>query len=354
MKLRHIFTIVLITITASQIIFAQEDSESWEISNRIIPPPTCASEKLYQSIASTPQPDREAVQVIPENPEQWKVFQQQRDAVAANKATQLAEAISIKVTEKQMAGVTVRLIEPAELDKSFSNALFIHIHGGAYILNAGEAGIIEAILIVHRIKIPVLSVDYRMPPDHPFPAALDDAVAVYEQVLQDYPDHTIFLGGTSAGGGLSMATILKLKEKGLKLPNALFAGTPWTDLTKTGDSYYIMDGIDRLLICYEGILEGGAKLYANGQDLKEPLISPVYGDLSGFPPTMLVSGTRDLFLSNTVRAHRKLRNSGVKTDLVVIEGLSHGDYLFAAESQESLDVFSDLSHFLSVHMSKDK
>lgn len=151
-----------------------------------------------------------------------------------------------------------------------------------------------------------------------------------------------------------MATILKLKEKGVKLPNALFAGTPWTDLTKTGDSYYINDGIDRLLICYEGLLEEGAKLYTNGKDLKEPLISPVYGDLSGFPPTMLVSGTRDLFLSNTVRAHRKLRNSGVEADLVVIEGLSHGDYLFAADSQESFDVFADLSHFLSAHMSKDK
>ena len=333
-------------------IFAQENPVAWEISNRIIPPPSGASENLFQSIATTPQPNREVVLAIPENAEQWKAFQQKRDAVAAGNAIKLANALSVKMTEKQMAGVTVRLIEPAEVDKSFSNALFFHIHGGAYIMNAGAAGTIEAILIAHRIKIPVLSVDYRMPPDHPFPAALDDAVAVYEKVLKDYPNHTIFLGGTSAGGGLSMATILKLKEKGVKLPNALFAGTPWTDLTKTGDSYYIMDGIDRLLICYEGLLEGGVKLYANGRDLKEPLISPIYGDMSGFPPTMLVSGTRDLFLSNTVRANRKLRNSGVETDLVVIEGLSHGDYLFAAESQESLDVFSDLSHFLHAHMNK--
>ncbi len=354
MKSMHLFTIVLISITSSLTLFAQEESVSWEISNRIIPPPKGASEQLYHSIALTPQPDKDAVLAIPDNAEQWKVFQQQRDVVAANKAAQLAKALLIKVTEKQMAGVTVRLIESAELDKSFSNTIFIHLHGGAYILNAGEAGIIEAILIAHRVMIPVLSVDYRMPPDYPFPAAIDDAVAVYEQVLQEYPNHTIFLGGTSAGGGLSMATILKLKEKGLKLPNALFAGTPWTDLTKTGDSYYIMDGIDRLLICYEGILEGAAKLYANDKDLKEPLISPIYGDLSGFPPTMLMSGTRDLFLSNTVRAHRKLRNSGVEADLVVIEGLSHGDYLFAAESQESLDVFSDLSHFLSSHVSNKK
>jgi len=354
MKLQFLLTAVLITIITSQFLFAQEESSTWNIRNRMIPPPSGASEQLYRSIASTPQPNRDAVMAIPETTEQWKAFQQQRDAAGASKAVQLAKSLSVKITEKQIAGVTVRLIEPAELDKAFSNVLFIHIHGGAYIFNAGEAGITEAILIAHRIKIPVLSVDYRMPPDHPFPAALDDAMTVYEQVLKDYPDHTIFLGGTSAGGGLSMATILKLKEKGIKLPDGLLAGTPWTDLTKTGDSYYIMDGIDRLLVCYEGILEESAKLYANGRDLKKPLISPIYGDLSGFPPTMLVSGTRDLFLSNTVRAHRKLRNSGVETDLVVIEGLSHGDYLFAAESQESLDFFADLSHFLSTHISKAK
>ena len=117
-------------------------------------------------------------------------------------------------------------------------------------------------------------------------------------------------------------------------------------MTKTGDSYYINDGIDRNLVTYDGILEESAKLYADGRDLKDPYLSPIYGDLSGFPPTFLLSGTRDLFLSNTVRAHRKLRDSGGQAELVIIEGMSHGDYLAAFNAPESMAAFNDLSKFL--------
>ena len=106
MKLQFLLTAVLITIITSQILFAQEESSTWNIRNRMIPPPSGASEQLYRSIASTPQPNREAVMAIPETTEQWKAFQQQRDVAAANNATKLAEALSIKVTEKQMAGAS--------------------------------------------------------------------------------------------------------------------------------------------------------------------------------------------------------------------------------------------------------
>ena len=126
---------------------------------------------------------------------------------------------------------------------------------------------------------------------------------------------------------MTLATVIRLKELGLPLPGALMAGTPWTDLTKTGDSYFTNEFVDNVLGSYDGSLEAGAKLYAGTHDLKEPLISPIYGDLSGFPPTVLLSGTRDLFLSNTVRAHQKLLQSGVHADLLVFEGQSHADYL---------------------------
>ena len=101
------------------------------------------------------------------------------------------------------------------------------------------------------------------------------------------------------------------------------AGTPWSDLTKTGDSYFTNEFVDNVLGSYDGDLEAAAKLYAGTHELKEPLLSPIYGDLSGFPPTVLLSGTRDLFLSNTVRVHQKLLQSGVHADLLVFEGQSH-------------------------------
>jgi acetyl esterase/lipase len=330
-----------------------KDTTLWSITNRTIPPPKGASEIFYKSIKSTSKPDPVPVMSTPDNAEAWKVFQKNRDSINALTALDLARNIQVNIEELSMNGVIVRQVIPIKVDEVFAKTLFIHLHGGAYTFNTGMAGLIEAIVLADRLQIRVLSIDYRMPPDHPFPAAQDDAIAVYKKVMADYPDYNLILGGTSAGGGLTMSTVLRLKNENIKLPSALFAGTPWTDLTKTGDSYFINDGIDRFLVLYEGVLEESALLYAGNNDLKHPYISPIYGDFSGFPPTFLLTGTRDLFLSNTVRAHRKLRDAGVTADLVVLEGISHGDYLIVLDAPESVASFLDLKNFLQNNLNND-
>ena len=161
------------------------------------------------------------------------------------------------------------------------------------------------------------------PRNSPLPAALDDSVAVWREIIKSHTPRNVGLFGTSAGGGLTLAIVIKLKELGLPLPGALMAGTPWSDLTKTGDTYFANEFVDNVLGTIDGSLDAAARLYAGTHDLKEPLLSPVYGDLSGFPPTILISGTRDLFLSNTVRVHQKLLESVVRADLLVFEGQSH-------------------------------
>ena len=118
------------------------------------------------------------------------------------------------------------------------------------------------------------------------------------------------------------------------MPGAIAPGTPWSDMTKTGDTYFANEMVDNVLVSNDGWLADAANLYANGHDLKDPMLSPVYGDLHGFPPTILTSGTRDLFLSNTVRVHRKLRAAGVVADLMVFEGQSHAQYLFVPDAPE--------------------
>lgn len=328
-----------------------EGIEPWTVGPRTLPVPAGGSEALRRSLANTPAPDVEKhIQSAPTTAEQWSQMIAQYAAGGAQGALSLAKAWSVTVTEGEMAGVVVRTVTPAELEAGNENRLFVHVHGGAYVFGGGPASAIEAIVIAQHAKMPVLSIDYRMPPDHPFPAAVDDVVAVWRELLKNHPAASMALGGTSAGGGLALASTLKLRELGLPLPGAIFAGTPWADLTKTGDSQFTNEGIDRTLVTYDGVLEGAAKLYAGQEDLKTPLISPVYGDFEGFPPTYLVTGTRDLFLSDTARVHRKLRVAGVTAELNVYEGLSHAGYAFELRAPESQQVYGELASFLDEHL----
>jgi acetyl esterase/lipase len=327
---------------------AQTQVGAWTLGSRTLSAPDAASDALRDSIANTPQPDvaRHIQETTFTTTEEWVQVISAMDAAAAQRTEELAKRWSVSIKESEIAGVTVRTVTPGEVDPAHRDRLFVHTHGGAYVVNQGIAGVYEAVVIAHRLKIPVVSIDYRMPPEHPFPAAIDDVVAVWRSLLGDKPAESMALGGTSAGGGLTLASTLRFKELGLEMPGALWAGTPWTDLTKTGDSQFTNEGIDRVLVSYEGLLEGAAKLYADGRDLKTPLISPVYGDFEGFPPTYLVTGTRDLFLSDVVRVHRKMRVAGVVADLNVYEGVSHGDYMFDVDSPESEQAFGELGAFL--------
>lgn len=148
-----------------------------------------------------------------------------------------------------------------------------------------------------------------------------------------------------------LSLVQRARREGLPLPGAVMSGSPWSDLSKTGDSYYTNDGVDGDL-SYSGFWEAVARLYANGRDLKDPLISPVYGDFRGFPPTYLVTGTRDLFLSNTVRVHQRLLQAGVPAQLEVGEGQSHMHYLEAAtrDAPEGAELYSHIARFFDAHL----
>jgi acetyl esterase/lipase len=121
-------------------------------------------------------------------------------------------------------------------------------------------------------------------------------------------------------------------------------------LTNTGDSYFTNEGVDNALVSYEPVLGAAARLYAAGVDLKDPRLSPVYGSFRGFPPTLLTTGTRDLFLSNTVRVHRKLREAGVESRLEVYEAQSHAQYLVDPTAPESKEALQDIASFFDAHL----
>jgi acetyl esterase/lipase len=251
-----------------------------------------------------------------------------------------------------IAGVKAFLLQPRNLPAGNTGRVLLHQHGGGYVFGPGEAGTREALLLAAYGGFKVVSVDYRMPPDAPFPAALDDAVAVYRALLNSTDAKRIGVFGTSTGGGLTLALVLRAKAEGLELPGAIAPGTPWSDLTQTGDSYFTNEFVDNLLVSWKGWISHAAALYANGHDLRDPYLSPIYGDFAGFPPTILTTGTRDLFLSNTVRTHRKLRQAGVEAVLQVFEGQSHAQYYVDPSAPETIDYHREITRFFDDHLAR--
>jgi len=334
-----------------EILLNEKKQGEVQLTERVIPVSGLVSKELQESLTQIEPPTYESMQTFPQTNEEWIALIEAKDKVTAENALALAEILSITVEKKTINSTVVRYVTPPEIADKYTNSYFVHIHGGAYVFNGGDAGTTEAIFLASRLQIPVISIDYRMPPQHPFPTGLNDAVAAYKGILEKYPNHTLFLGGTSAGGNLTMGTTLKLIEEGIELPKALFLGTPGAVFDKVGDSFYANEGLDRILGTWDGLITACLKLYANGVDFDDPYIAPINADLTGFPPSILVTGTRDLLLSPTVMTHLKLRDAGVVADLMVIEGQSHGGYMLTAKSPESISVYRDIDKFLTQYLS---
>lgn len=350
-KLTRIIVIVVVIVFASGMPTVKAQENVWKISPRTLPPSVDVSDVLRDSLLKAPTPDVEAAKsIVFETIDQWEAWIRERDAKTAVATRQLAKALSVTVKQGTISGVNVYHVTPPEIASEHKDHLFVHIHGGAYVLNGGEAGTFEAVLIASHLKMPVISIDYRMPPKYPAPAAMEDVVAVWKQLLKNRPAASMAMGGTSAGAGLTMSSVQRFIELGLQLPQALLLGTPGADVDKVGDSRYINEGIDQNLVAWDGVPFDALKMYAGEYDLKHPYVSPVYGDFVGFPPSYLISGTRDLMLSDTIRVHRKLRRAGVEADLHVYEGQSHGDYLQVMNAPESYEHFAELNAFLLKHL----
>ena len=337
-----------ILLTCGSPLHAQENS--WNIGPRKLPPSSDVSEIFHESLASTPTPDIAPALVVPKTDADWIALAKERDAKSAATARALAEALKVEVKDDKIGGVNVFRVTPPEIDEDHQKHLFVYIHGGAWFLNGGLAGTLEPVVIAARLKMPVVAIDYRMPPKYPAPAATDDVIAVWKELLKERSPSSMVMGGTSGGGNITLSSVHRFKDLGLPLPGALYVGTPCVDLNMAGDSRFLNEGVDRILLAWRGLAQAAAVMYAGKLDLKDPYVSPIYGNFSGFPPTYLISGTRDLLLSDAVRVHRALRRAGVEADLNVYEGQSHGDYLFVMNAPESHEHYAELNRFILAHL----
>ena len=320
-----------------------------EMPARTIPVPDTVSPQIQRLIAAPLTP---TWNVIPNTPDEWKA--QINAVVAATMPTlpALRQELHVKVEPMTVDGVKAFMVTPDDIPPQNRNRLLIHVHGGCYVSFPGESGTVEAIYMAGFGHFKVISVDYRMPPDYPYPAALDDAITVWKgaQKMADPRNMAIF--GSSAGGALTLSMILRAKQDRLPLPAAIAPGTPMSDLTLSGDTFRTNAMLDNVLVAPDANCDKRAALYTNGHDLKDPMLSPLFGDMHGFPPTILTSGTRDLLLSNTVRTHRKLRQAGVEAVLQVFEGQSHAQYYRDVTAPETKEAFEEIALFFDKHLGK--
>ena len=302
-----------------------------QLPARDIPVPRSVSEEAQAVLGMDPLPT--PVRPPVEDVDGWRAHIAEHDRnIAELMAGRTADA---PVTSSELAvdGVHVYELVPDGLAEG-DRRIYVDVHGGEFVYGAGECCRAMAVGTAQRVGARVWAVDYRMPPDHPFPAGLDDCVAVYRAVLADHRPEEVVVGGASAGGNLVAAMVLRARDEGLPLPAGVVLMTPGVDLTASGDSLQTNLGLDPLITASESPAFG---MYAGDHDLTDPYVSPLYADLTGFPPTILTTGTRDMLLSDTVRMHRALRNAGVDADLHVTEAAGHGGFFGMAQEDRDLE-----------------
>jgi epsilon-lactone hydrolase len=347
---RSHWPLAAMTLAAIQLVaVAPSRAEVLEVPAKSVPVPTTVSPQLAAIIG---MPLRTNWNVLPKTGEEWKPVADAGAAGTIKNLPGMMERLHVKVEKTTIDGVRAFVVTPDVIAPENAGRVLIHVHGGCYVLNPGEAALPEALFMAGFGHAKVISVDYRMPPEAYFPAALDDGMTVYKSVLKTTNPKNVAIFGSSAGGALTLEMVLKAKQDGVPMPGAIAPGTPMSDVTKVGDTFVTNAMLDNVLVSPDGFCDAGTKVYAAGHDMKDPLLSPIYGDVRGFPPTILTSGTRDLLLSNTVRMHRKLRQAGVEAALQVFEGQSHAQYYRDDTSPEAKEAFEEIAGFFDKHLGK--
>jgi monoterpene epsilon-lactone hydrolase len=263
------------------------------------------------------------------------------DAFRMGRAAEARRLYPVRISGKNIGGVRCDVISPINPPSAKQARVLINVHGGGFVTDSGS--LVEGIPIAHLTQTTVVSVYYRLAPEHPFPAAVDDTVAVHRELLKTYKPQSMGLFGTSAGAILTGEVAVALRHQGLPLPAALgiFSGTG--DMSQPGDSraLYTIWG-------FSGYLKPPSRRrvldpYVGNHNPKDPVLSPVYADLRGFPPALFITSTRDLLLSGTSILHRAYLRAGVHAELVCFEALPHAfwyDY-HLPETKEALNIMAN-------------
>jgi epsilon-lactone hydrolase len=250
------------------------------------------------------------------------------------------------VTSAELGGVptaeiTVDGVEPRHI--------VLYFHGGVYVMGDAALAADLASQVGRRMQAKVISVDYRLAPEHPYPAAVDDALAAYQALLVDgvAPSDIVF-AGESAGGGLAVATLVNARDRGLPLPAAAFVMSPYADLTLSGTTMETRREVDPLLS--REALEARVPDYTSGHDAALGLISPVFADLSGLPPLIIQAGTHEVLLDDAVRLAQRAADDDVEVTLDITPQVPHVFQAYHPILDEATAALDRAGQFLSAHL----
>jgi len=221
----------------------------------------------------------------------------------------------------------------------------LYLHGGGYVIGSINTHRDLAARISRAAKARVLLIDYRLAPEHPFPAAVEDSVAAYRWMLaQGLKPSRISVAGDSAGGGLTVATLVAIRDAKLATPGAAVCLSPWVDLEGVGDSMKSKASVDPM-VQRDGLLEM-AQHYLAGKDARSPLAAPLYADLAGLPPTLIQVGTAETLLDDSTRIAERARKAGVKVTLEPWENMIHVFQVFAPMLDEGQQAIEKIGEFI--------
>jgi acetyl esterase/lipase len=266
-----------------------------------------------------------AAQKTPDQPPSLTEMRKLTDAVQASFGAKLEKRYGVRMEMTVIAGVPVRIVYPKGMTALGKGPVLLNLHGGGFALDSGS--LTETIPVAARSGLPVVAVLYRLSPENPYPAALDDAFAVYQALEKNRPSSRIAVFGTSAGATLSGQLIARLASQGRPMPAALGYFSGKADASQTGDTE---SSIPAPAFDWLGV-------YAGKTPITDPIFSPLRGDVSHFPPTLLLTSTRDILLSPTSIFARALSERGVDVQLVVFDGLPHAfwSYMDIPESDQA-------------------
>ncbi|HEY5747395.1 MAG TPA: alpha/beta hydrolase [Chryseolinea sp.] len=250
----------------------------------------------------------------------------------------------VSIKHEVIAGVSGYWFTPVHVG---GNEVVIFLHGGGYIYGSIESHRAMVSHIARAIERKILLVDYSLAPEHPFPAALNETVAVIQELVRTLPDFQFSIMGDSAGGNLAMSTALKLKS--LNVQPALYHVliSPWVNMETVYPSYTKNEKLDPIIT--KDFVEYAAGLYAAGHDLKDPLISPVHGDFKGIAPTLILVGAHEVLTDDSVFLYQALENAGVASELKMYDGADHVWPLVDIHSEHSVEALDEIIDFITVH-----